>query len=625
MIKKMLINASDPEELRVALVEDGKLEGFFVETASREQTRGNIYKGVVANIEPSLQAAFVDYGSARHGFLQIGDVRPELYLTDKSPEKGLPPIREVLRRGQEFLVQVVKEETGNKGASLTTFLSLPGQVLVLAVGRDAWGVSRKIDTEAERARVKKILGDIKVPEGFGIIARTAAEGRPKKDIQAEVRMLLRLWQDLKKNAKKAKAPSLIHKEQELAVRTVRDLFTSDVTEILVDNCEVHARVERFVSLANPRRKNAVKLYREPRPIFAKYEIEEQLKSIYQPQVRLASGASIVIHPTEALVSVDVNSGKAIKGKEIEDTALNVNLEAAAEIARQLRLRDLGGLIVIDFIDMRERKHQRQVLKTLKDELKKDKAKVSVGSFSRFGLIELSRQRIRPPVDFGSTRACPHCQGRGILRTPEAIGRGVVRSLERKLGKGCEGAIRVTLAPETAHYLANAKRADLARLEAASGVCLEIVSETGLGPEEFRLAKVDPAWPLPAPAAPSEEESAPPAAGPPQAAPPAQPPSQAGDSPEPAQPAKPPRKRRRSPRRKKAADSANGPESAELPPSGAEPGPEPPAAEPEALAENGEGAEQEAKPRRRSRRRRPRRRRKPAGDSPAEANSEPENS
>lgn len=613
MIKKMLINASDHEELRVALVEDGKLEGFFVETAAREQTRGNIYKGVVANIEPSLQAAFIEYGGTRHGFLQIGDIRPDLYLTERKPERGLPPIKEVLRRGQELLVQVVKEETGGKGASLTTYLSLPGQVLVLAVGREAWGVSRKIDKEAERTRVKNAMGDIKVPEGFGVIARTAAEGRPKKDISAEVRMLLRLWEDIDKRAKKAKAPSLIHKEQELAVRTVRDLFTSDVSEILVDDCEVFARVERFVGLANPRRKKAVKLYREQRPIFSKYEIEEQLQVIYQSDVPLASGAGLVIHPTEALVSVDVNSGKAIKGKEIEETALNVNLEAAAEIARQLRLRDLGGLIVIDFIDMRERKHQRQVLKQLKEELKKDKAKVTVGNFSRFGLIELSRQRIRPPVDFGATRTCPHCQGRGIMRTPEAVGRSVLRSLQRKLSKDCKGSLKVTLAPETAHYLTNAKRAEVAKLEASSGICLEIVAGTGMGPEEVALEKCEASWPI---VQPQDIQVATPAVND-QKTEPAPQPQQTETKEQPQAQPKTPRKRRRPPRRKKAAEpqaaqdqtGQESPEQMAAPPVSQETNIEQPAGEAGA-------SDQEAKPKRRPRRRRPRRRRKSPASEPS---------
>jgi ribonuclease E len=497
MVKKMLINASDPDELRVAVVEDGRLEGFYVETAAREQTRGNIYKGVVVNVEPSLQAAFVDYGAPRHGFLQVNDLAPEQYAAPWKG-KGVPPAEKVLKKGQELLVQVVKEESGSKGASLTTYISLPGQMVVLTVGRESWGVSRQIADEAERARLKKILSEVKPPPGMGLIARTAAEGRSKKDLQAEARMLRRLWEDILRRAKAVRAPALLHKEQELAVRAVRDLFTSDVSEIIVDDPEVYERVERFVALANPRRKQAVKLTRQRRPIFSRYEIEKQLETIYQPQVRLPSGGSIVIQPTEALVAIDVNSGKAVGGKEIEETALNVDLEAAAEIARQLRLRDLGGLIVIDFIDLKERKHQRQVVSRLKAELKKDKAKVSVGSFSRFGLVEMSRQRIRPPVDYGATRTCPHCAGRGVVRTPEAVGRSVLRSLTHKLpGYQPGAAVRLRLAPEVARWLANVKRAELSALELKTGICLEVWPDPELGAEEVRLERLESAWSLPA--------------------------------------------------------------------------------------------------------------------------------
>ncbi|MFZ5585591.1 MAG: Rne/Rng family ribonuclease [Thermodesulfobacteriota bacterium] len=505
MIKKMLINALDPEELRVALVEDGRLEAFYVETAAKEQTRGNIYKGVVVNVEPSLQAAFVDYGMPRHGFLQITDVNPDIYPAGKTWEKGLPPIQEVLRKGQEILVQVVKEETATKGAALTTYFSIPGQSLVLTPGRDHHGVSRKIESDAERNRLKEILEELKLPPSLGIISRTASEGRSKRDLLANARLLLRLWEDIQKRGQEAKAPALIHREEELAVRTVRDLFTSEVSEVLVDDPEVFARLEEFVGLVNPRRKKALKLYRDKRPIFSKYDIEQQLESVYQPTVPLKCGGSIVISPTEALVAVDVNSGKAIKGKEIEETALTVNLEAAGEIARQLRLRDLGGLIVIDFIDMRERKHQNEVQKRLKDELKKDKAKVTVGRISRFGLLELSRQRIRPPIDFGSTRACPHCQGRGLVRTTDALGRMVLRNLERKLGRN-EPGWRLRLNPEIAHWLVNAKRADLAALEAKAGTSLEVVAAPGLAPEEQHLERVELAWaPAPAPAEPQRTE------------------------------------------------------------------------------------------------------------------------
>ncbi|CAO0820799.1 ribonuclease E [Desulfarculales bacterium] len=496
MVKKMLINAMDSEELRVALVENGRLEAFYMETAAREQTRGNIYKGIVANVEPSLQAAFIDYGAPRHGFLQITDVCNNLF-GNKAPDKGLPPIQEVLHRGQEIMVQVVKEETGNKGASLTTFFSIPGQSLVLTPGRESQGVSRKIESDAERSRLKAIVAEMRLDTDLGIIARTASEGRSKRDLLANIKLLQRLWEDIQKRSRQAKAPSLIHREEELAVRTVRDLFTSEVEEVLVDNPEIFARLEDFISLVNPRRKKALKLYREKRPIFSKYDIEQQLETIYQPLVRLDCGGSIVIHPTEALVSVDVNSGKAIKSKEIEETALVVNLEAAAEIARQLRLRDLGGLIVIDFIDMRDRKHQAKVHKALKDELKKDKAKITVGRISRFGLLELSRQRIRPPIDFGATRICPHCQGRGMLRTVEALGRAVLRQLGRKITCS-DGAVRVRLATEVATYLANAKRTELCQLEAKTGVCLEVAPDPACLPEEVHLERSESTWALPAP-------------------------------------------------------------------------------------------------------------------------------
>ncbi len=496
MIKKMLINAQDPEELRVAIVEDGRLEFFYVETAAREQTRANIYKGVVVNLEPSLQAAFVDYGQPRHGFLQVSDLSPELMPQGWEPGQELPSIKKILRKGQQILVQVVKEQTGSKGAALTTNLSLPGQSLVLTVGRESFGVSRQIASESERGRLKKILGELKLPETHGIIARTAAEGRSKKDIQSEARLLLRLWKDLVKRASSAGAPSLIHKEDDLALRSVRDFFTSDVSEILVDDPEVYERVERFLGLVNPRRKNAVKLYRGGRPILNKYEIEQQLQTIYQPTVRLPSGGSIVIQPTEALVSVDVNSGKSNKGKELEETALTVNLEAAAEVARQLRLRDLGGLVVIDFIDMRERKHQRAVRNKLKEELKKDKARTTVGPVSRFGLIEMSRQRIRPPVDFGATRSCPHCQGRGVLRSVEAAGRAALRELERRVSGLAGSGLRVALPPETAHYLVNNKRAELSRLEARSGACLEVVEDCSLPADDMRVERLASRWPLP---------------------------------------------------------------------------------------------------------------------------------
>ncbi len=567
----MLIDAQDPEELRVAVVEDGRLEAFYVEAAASEQTRGNIYKAVVVNVEPSLDAAFLDYGAPRHGFLQLADLRPDA-LDDFSGKGGKTS---KLKRGDKLLVQVAKEPTGNKGASLTTYLSIPGQYLVLTPGHEASGVSRQIADESERKRLKQVLDELKRPPNTGVIARTAAGGRSKKEIKANFALLKRVWQDIQRRAKQASAPKLINKEEELAVRTVRDLFTAEVSEVLVDDPAVFERVQHFIGLVSPRRKKDVKLHRG-KPIFHKYQIEQQIESIYQPTVHLPSGGSIVINPTEALVAVDVNSHKAHKGKEIEETALAVNLEAAAEVARQLRLRDLGGLVVVDFIDMRDRKHRNQVRNKMKAELKKDKAKSDVGNISRFGLLELSRQRIRPPIDFGDTRPCPHCQGRGTVRTPEAVGRTVLRSLGRRLGHDFKDGLRVRLSPEVAAHLQNNKRAALAKLEQVKGACLEIATDAGLLLEEMVFERLEEPW------------SVSPAEAPCPAAAPLVAPNQGASQDKSSEPAKPASSRKR--RRRPAAAKSK------------------PAAEPEPAKTEGkkDAASSEAKPpARRSRRRRSR--------------------
>ncbi|MBU1154807.1 MAG: Rne/Rng family ribonuclease [Proteobacteria bacterium] len=579
MSRKMLINATGVEELRVAVVEEGRLEAFYVETAAQAQTRGNIYKGVVANVEPSLQAAFIDYGRPKHGFLQIADLRNDLWGDHQAPAKGLPPLQEVLKKGRQLLVQVVKEETGNKGAALTTHLSIPGQYMVLTPGHSHVGVSRQIADEKERSRIKEVLDSLERPGELGVIARTAAEGRSKRDLTTNLKQLLRLWEDLENRGKEAKPRTLIHKEEELAVRTVRDLFTSDLSEILVDDPEVFERVSTFVGTVNPRRKKIVKLYRQERPIFAKYTLEEQISSVYQPAVRLPSGGSIVISPTEALVAVDVNSGKTAGGRQLEDTALAVNLEAAAEIARQLRLRDLGGLIVIDFIDMRDRANQRNVRKALGDALKGDKAKTTVGHISRFGLLEMSRQRIRPAIDFGSTRTCPVCQGRGLLLTSEALGRKVLRDLELKLrGYGGKG-LKVRLAPETAHHLQNVKRVELSRLESSSGVCLELVADHEVALDEFKTEACGDPWSVCAPPQ-AQEQAAPPPPAPasgsaPASAPKPRPPEPAQAEAASPKPASSGRKRRRSRKKPTPAPEAKA-AGGEKP----QPQPEAPAAQPQ---------------------------------------------
>lgn len=501
MSKKMLINASEPAELRVAMVEDGTLSAFYTETASAEQSRANIYKGVVSNVEPSLDAAFVDYGAGKNGFLQINDLNPVLY--GKPWEgKGLPPINQVLSRGRELMVQVVKEENARKGAALTTYLSIPGQYLVLTPGRSGQGVSRQIESEKERGRLKKILAELKRPEDAGVIARTAAEKRTKKELTSNLNQLLKLWGEIEKQYKKARPPALVHKEEGLAVRTVRDLFTSDVNEILVDSQEVFDQLERFLDLTNPQRKNVLKLWPGGKPIFGKYQIEDQIRLVFTDRVPLTSGGSIVIQPTEALVSVDVNSHKAVSGGQIEDTALAVNLEAAAEVARQLRLRDLGGLIVIDFIDMRDSRHKSKVRKALMDGLKPDKAKTTVGTISRFGLMEMSRQRIRPPVDFGSVITCPTCAGRGTVRTPEALGLSALRSLRTRMASAKSPGVKVFLAPGVADFLQNQRRADLAALEMDTGCCLAVGEDPSLREDELKVEPLEQGWLAPPPSAPA---------------------------------------------------------------------------------------------------------------------------
>jgi len=489
MNKKMLINSMGPLEIRVALVENDRLEAFHVEAIMQEKTRGNIYKALVVGVEPRLQAVFLDYGVLRHGFLHIAEVRSDLYSSNKIFENNMPQIEEVFEIGQEILVQILKEESTTKGASLTTFFSIPGQNLVLTVGREGRGVSRKLDSEAERDRLKDILTETTLPSNMGLIARTASEGCSKRELQVNCKLLVKLWNDIKRRADKVNAPILVHHEEELVVRAVRDLLTSDISEVVVDNSEMFIQLRDFLAVINPRRKNILKLHREKKSIFNKYGIDGQLKSIYQPTVYLNSGGSVVIQSTEALVSIDVNSGRAVMGDDVDAIALTVNQEAAIEIARQLRLRDLGGLIVIDFMDMREQKYQTLMLKGFKKALKKDKAKITLGNISRFGLLELSRQQVRPPLDFGAIRVCPFCQGRGSVRTQEALAQSILSSIKRKI-KYFEGGVCIHLSSEIAAYLLNTCRAELQELEAIrGGACLEIYPDPQLNQEDIYMEQI----------------------------------------------------------------------------------------------------------------------------------------
>lgn len=468
MSKKMLINAIHPEEARVAIVEDGQLVELDIEIAGSEQTRGNIYKGTVVRVEPGLQAAFVDIGLKKLGFLQMGELHPDnwLWRDDILPEqrKSHPRIQEILRRGQELIVQVEKGERDNKGAALTTYISLPGRYMVLMPGSDSAGISRKVEKDSERKKLKELIAEIEIPEGMGYIIRTEAVGRTNEELVKDFQSLLRLYENIVGKGREVKGGTLIYQESDLVARTIRDYFSADIDEVLVDSKEVFQQARAVLKEIKPKYEELVKMHQEKRPIFSRYQLEEQIDLIYEKKVPLKSGGSIFIEPTEALVSIDVNSGKSTGERGVEDTAFKTNMEAAEEAARQLRLRDLGGLIVIDFIDMRERKHNAEVEKTLKSALKKDKARVNVSRISQFGLLEMSRQRIRQTLNQASSLECPHCEGRGKVKSVEAMALSFLRKVHAAAAKGNVAEVRGGLPLEVAYYLLNRKKRELAQIE-----------------------------------------------------------------------------------------------------------------------------------------------------------------
>ncbi|GFO61325.1 hypothetical protein GMST_36500 [Geomonas silvestris] len=468
MSKKMLINALHAEEARVAIVEDGRLVDLDVEIAGNEQIRGNIYKGVVVRVEPGLQAAFVDVGLKKLGFLQMGELHPENWKwREDIPEDQRhrrPRIQEVLRRGQELVLQVEKGERDNKGSALTTYVSLPGRYMVLMPGSDSAGISRKVESEGERRKLKEIIAEMTIPEGYGYIIRTEAMGRTRDELQKDLDNLIALYEGVREKGAAMKGAGMIYQESALIIRTIRDYFSADIDEVLVDSKEVFKDVRDCLKEIDPKFEKLVKMHQEKRPIFSRYQLEEQIDLIYEKKVPLKSGGSIFIEPTEALVSIDVNSGKSTGEKGVEDTAFKTNLEAAEEAARQLRLRDLGGLIVIDFIDMRDRKHNAEVEKTLKSALKADKARVNVSRISEFGLLEMSRQRIRQTLNQASTLECPHCDGRGKVKSVEAMALSFLRKVHAAAAKGTIGEVVGSLPLEVAYYLLNRKRHELSQIE-----------------------------------------------------------------------------------------------------------------------------------------------------------------
>jgi len=482
---QIVINMEAPEECRIGLLEDGCLEAFDIETFSHTQTRGNLYKGRIVKIEQSLHAAFVDIGLSRNGYLPLADIHPEYYGYAENKKH----IHKFLKKDQDILVQIVKEETHIKGSAVTTYLSIPARYLVLMPGTAQVGVSRKIEDEEERQRLKQILKACKLPEGVGLIARTVAEGVPKVEILKDLRYLVRLWSNLRKKVQSAQAPALVYRDRDLVKRFLRDYLTSDVGEILVDRQEVYDSIKAFLRIIAPRQVATVRLYKGDVPIFSHFDLETLIDQVYQTNVRLPSGAHIVIEPTEALVSIDVNSGKNVREKNIEETALKTNLEAAEEIARQLRLRDLGGIIVIDFIDMRNRAYRQQVEKRMRECLKKDRARTEIARISRFGVLELVRQKIRSPVQLVSYCSCPYCHGRGVVMSVEALALADIRRISAHLAGSHEknsGQLVLETSPQVVSYLLNRKRLELYNLEKNFDVEIRVEVNPNLGLEEHKL-------------------------------------------------------------------------------------------------------------------------------------------
>lgn len=482
---KIIINSEAPEECRIALIDKGKLEAFDIATQAHEQTRGNIYLGKIQNIEKSLEAVFVDIGRKKNAYLPFTEIHPD-YTGNPENKKQAP---QLLEKGQPLLVQIVKEETSMKGPFATTYLSIPGRYLVLMPGNTHVGVSRKIEDEQERKRLKEILKSCKVPEGVGLIARTVSAGIPKRDILKDLRYLVRLWNNLKGKVQSTKTPGVIYEDADVVTRFLRDQLTTDISEIVVDNEAVFNNIKAFLRIIAPRQVATVKLYKKDQPIFTAYGLEEQIEQVYTSMVHLPSGGHIVIEPTEAMISIDVNSGRNVNEKDIEDTALKNNLEAAEEIARQLRLRDLGGIIVIDFIDMRSRQNRTQVERRMRECLKKDRARTEVTRISRFGLLALVRQKIRAPVQTGSYIKCPCCNGRGLVKSVEAVSLSHMRKITSFLAKKKPKpgqTVRMEVPPPVASYLLNKKRYSLHTIETDFQTILEIEANPVLGVEDFKL-------------------------------------------------------------------------------------------------------------------------------------------
>ena len=524
MKQEMLINVSQPEECRIAIMEDGVLEELYVERTSQDNLVGNIYKGRIVNIEPSIQAAFVDFGVGRNGFLHISDVEPQYYrqggldpdkafdlvdsagkAADAVPANGddalraqrvqrkprlgdrprvKPPIQDILRRGDEVLVQVIKEGFGTKGPTLSTYISIPGRYLVLMPPLGRVGISKKIDDERDRRVLRDIMLDLKPPKGVGFVVRTAGTERTKSEMARDMAYLLRLWKSIVKRMRKYSAPIDIYQESDMIIRTIRDMFTEDVGRILIDEPAAYERAREFLELVMPKYAPRLQLYEGKEPLFHRYGLEEEISRIHQRKVPLKGGGSIVIDQTEALVAIDVNSGSFRTEKSAEENAYQMNLIAAKEIARQLRLRDLGGVIVNDFIDMRKEKYRRGVEKALHDAMKRDRARTKILRTSPFGLVEMTRQRIRPSLRKSIFRDCPTCTGTGTVKTAESMAIEVMRTLHLSESRDDVTRLTVTVHDEVATWINNRKRREITQFEDRTHIQLHVVGKDGVSPEHL---------------------------------------------------------------------------------------------------------------------------------------------
>ncbi len=497
--KEMIINVVPHEECRIAIMEAGKLQEIYLERASSENQVGNIYKGIVTNVEPSIQAAFIDFGQGKNGFLHMSDLHPQ-YFPDgegstenvgrKMPRRNRPPVQRCLRRGQQLLVQITKEGIGTKGPTLTSYLSIPGRFLVMMPGMRQLGVSRKIEDDEARQKARDQLHELNLPEHAGFIARTAALGRTKRELQSDLNYLSRLWKSVDKRIKGQKAPTEIYAESDLVIRTIRDVYTSDITRIVVDDADVAERAHEFLSIFSPRSRDAVVHYDGPEPIFHRYGIEDELERLHSRHVPLKSGGSLVIDQTEALVAVDVNSGRFRAEDDAETTAYKIDLEAADEIPRQLRLRDLGGVVICDFIDVRQEKHKREIERRLNRNLKEHKERAKILRMSEFGIIEMTRQRQRASLTRSVYQDCQHCRGSGLVKTPESVALDVMRLIQLAVTKKNIRSIEVSVSGEVAYLLQNRKRKVLHKLEAEHAQSISIRTQPEFGLDQIQLKYCD---------------------------------------------------------------------------------------------------------------------------------------